>query len=444
MVYNLKKVLNSALESFWLLPSFLVFLSVFLAFGLIYIDELFFDEIQQSVFWLFSGSPTAAQGILIAIAGSLSTIASIVYSIAIISLQQAANNYSPSVLRNFINDRINQFVLGSYVSTIIFAFLILRSVRTDEGGTPFVPALSVAVAIFFTIVDLILLVYFISHIVQSLQATKITNNIYKSLIKQIDRLFPEQIGRAAKEPADNNEIVDKYEKNCEVVEIRSRAAGFVQYYEEDGLKILKNKEIKLLFFPKQVGDFVSEGEIIAKLYGSRGTKEIQEKLFKTISIGLERTEKEDALLSIRQLKDVAIKTMRIDPTTAEYCVNYICSALCHLVRRDFPSPLRKFEGNPTVFLFSRPTWQDFLKESFTEIRKNSLVNAHSAHVVLDAYKQLLGCVTNIYRLRSINEEIVTFKEQLKFDQYEIDERKRLEDLLEEIELIKKRKQEELS
>lgn len=155
-------------------------------------------------------------------------------------------------------------------------------------------------------------------------------------------------------------------------------------------------------------------------------------LKKSIIIGPDRTEKEDPLLPIRQLKDVVIKTFNSDPTTAEYAINYIGSALCQLIKREFPKPIREFKNNPTLFVFNRPNWQAYIEQSFGQIRKKVINNAHGANHLLLVYKELLGCSTTKQRFNSILFEIKSLEEQLQFEKYESEERNNINQTISEI------------
>lgn len=191
-------------ESIGFIPAILVVGAIALAFGMVTIDQVYFEEVRREVPWLFGGTADAARGLLSTIAGAMITVVSISFSVTIVALQQASSQYSPRVLRTFTSDKLNQIVLGMYIATFVYALLVLRSVRTevsDIDGSGFVPALSVVVAIILALICLGLLIVFIHRITQSLQVAEIIRRVHGDLVQQIEVLYPEQIGEPVADPA---------------------------------------------------------------------------------------------------------------------------------------------------------------------------------------------------------------------------------------------------
>src|SRR5437868_15111500 len=91
------------------------------------------------------------------------------------------------MLRNFIRDFGTQLTLGTFVATFVFSVLALGSVANEHGG-PFVPHISVTVAIFLLLVDLGVLIYFIHHVATSIQLTEVVRGIARDLSNAIDGL----------------------------------------------------------------------------------------------------------------------------------------------------------------------------------------------------------------------------------------------------------------
>ncbi len=143
-------------SSFWFLPSIMAMAAVVLAFGLLILDrEVGSDRIDQinSVLWLYSGGSEGTRGLLSAIASSMITVAGTVFSITIAVLTLASSNYGPRLLRNFMSDRGNQTVLGTFVATFLYCLIVLRSVRaSDENG--FVPQIATTFAILLAVASI--------------------------------------------------------------------------------------------------------------------------------------------------------------------------------------------------------------------------------------------------------------------------------------------------
>jgi uncharacterized membrane protein len=122
------------------------------------------------------------------------TVAGVVFSITIVVLTLASSQFGPRLIRNFMNVRANQMVLGTFVATFIYGILVLRNVNSVAGGL-FVPSLSVTIAILMSLLSLGVLIYFIHSVAESIQAQNIIARVRRDLDNAVDRLFPEEIGQ---------------------------------------------------------------------------------------------------------------------------------------------------------------------------------------------------------------------------------------------------------
>ena len=78
--------------------------------------------------WVTSGGPDVARQILIAIAAAVITVTGVVFSITILVLQLASQQFGPRMLRNFIRDTGTQMSLGIFVASFVYSILALQSV----------------------------------------------------------------------------------------------------------------------------------------------------------------------------------------------------------------------------------------------------------------------------------------------------------------------------
>ena len=128
---------------------------------------------------------------LIAIAAAVITVVGVVFSITILALTLASQQFGPRMMRNFVRDIGNQLTLGVFVGTFVYAVLALGSITSDPRGD-FVPHLSITVAEALLLVDLAVLIYFIHHIAKSIQLPEVIAGIARDLLGAIDAEFPEE------------------------------------------------------------------------------------------------------------------------------------------------------------------------------------------------------------------------------------------------------------
>lgn len=142
--FDIREHLRSSL---WFIPSLFVAGAAGLAFVLVQFDR---ESFETDV--LFAGGADGARNFLSVIASSMITFTGLVFSITIVVLQLASQQFSPRVLRSFLRDRHSQVAMGVFTATFTYALVVLREVRSpDSPGGEFVPSLAVTVAFLFVI-----------------------------------------------------------------------------------------------------------------------------------------------------------------------------------------------------------------------------------------------------------------------------------------------------
>jgi len=124
-------------SSFWFVPAVMALLAIALSFVLIEVDALLDVAQADNPSALFTFGPEGARAMLSVIASSMITVASLIFSITMLSLQLASSQFGPRTLGNFMRDRSNQIVLGTFIATFLYCLFVLRSVRGTEEATCF-------------------------------------------------------------------------------------------------------------------------------------------------------------------------------------------------------------------------------------------------------------------------------------------------------------------
>src|SRR5438034_115756 len=151
----------------WVVPTAMVAAAILL-FGVTYgLDRAIANGRMSLPGWAIAGEADASRQVLIGIAAAVITVAGVMFSITILALQLASQQFGPRMLRNFIRDIGTQVSLGAFVATFVYSVLTLGSVAHGSAG--FVPHLSVTVALVLTLGDLGVLIFFIHHVATSIQ-----------------------------------------------------------------------------------------------------------------------------------------------------------------------------------------------------------------------------------------------------------------------------------
>lgn len=177
-------------NSYWFIPSIMLIASAGLAWATINIDQVSNPEDLPVLGpFLYSGGTDGAREVLGTIASSMITVAGVVFSITIVSLQLASTQFGPRILANFVRDRTQQATLGTFVSGFLYSLLVLRVIRTDAPSS--VPHLSVTVAVVLAVAGLSVLIYFIHRVATMIQAPNLVDSIADELRISMQSLFPD-------------------------------------------------------------------------------------------------------------------------------------------------------------------------------------------------------------------------------------------------------------
>ncbi len=216
--------------TFWVIPSILIVVSALLFLATFEIDVAAFHHDLSLPVWIRTGSADAERQVLIAIAAAVITVIGVVFSITILALTLASQQFGPRMMRNFVRDIGNQVTLGVFVGTFVYSVLALGSINSLSSD--FVPHLSTSVAEALLLLDLGVLIYFIHHIAKSIQLPEVIAGIADDLMHSIDAEFPEAVGeRGVPMPPHSGKTVPELLKLIEErgAVVPSQKSGYIQY-----------------------------------------------------------------------------------------------------------------------------------------------------------------------------------------------------------------------
>ncbi len=292
---------------------------------------------------LYTFGPEGARAILSVIASSMITVAGLIFSITMLSLQLASSQFGPRVLKNFMRDRSNQFVLGTFVATFLYCLVVLRSVR-GTGDTGFVPHLTVAFAVLLAAVGVAVLIYFIHHMATSIRIETLLQRLVTDGRVAVDSHFPEKRGHGPpkhEEETGPHRLPNDFDVGSK--QINADASGYVQRIGLNALMRIATKHDLILRIDCRPGLFVTAGECMFSVYPcDRVTDAIADSLRGELVIGRSRTVNQDLEFSIWRIVELAQRSLSPginDPTTAIYCIDRLGELFSRMSGRDVPSPI---------------------------------------------------------------------------------------------------------
>ncbi len=396
MKARLLKYWESLRSSFWFLPSCMAAAAIALAFALVAIDELIIADRLAMPGWIYTGGAEGASLVLGTIAGSMITIAGVVFSMTLVALSLASSQLGPRLLRNFMRDTTNQLVIGTFVSTFVYCLLVLRSIRRADEVL-FVPHLSVTLGVVLALVSLAVLIYFIHHVAVSIQADQVIARVVAELNDGIDRLFPEQIGHAeAQSSVETHGTGWPVEFERDARAVAAAEDGYLNYIDPDALMTLAMQEKLLFSLQRRPGHYIVRGRPLVMVWpGERVADELVRQVNAAFVLGDQRTSAQDIEFSVHQLVEIAVRALSPginDPFTAMTCVDRLGSALCRLAERAWPSRYRYDEHGVLRMITVAPTFADVVDASFNQVRQHARSDAAVTIRLLETIAVIAGAV----------------------------------------------------
>lgn len=240
------------------------------------IDELAYEKLTIDIPFLkslvFAGSPNAARSILSTIAAGWATILGVAFSVTLITLQLATTKYTSHIVSRFEDDKINQLMLGWFVSVVLYSLLVLKTVRTgEETGIAFTPIVGVNVAVFIAILALFVFVLFLHNISMYLRPNSLVSRLTAQIlcsIKSYESRKPSENVLFEKRPPSGGDV--------KLFEIRSRTQGILRHIDWNvlsnsmgDLPKFSNKTSLQMEWLKSLGDWIEKGSILAIVYGDK-------------------------------------------------------------------------------------------------------------------------------------------------------------------------------
>jgi uncharacterized membrane protein len=362
-LFTLRDTLRS---NYWFIPLVTAVFGILLSILTIKLDE----RVGRNLAWVtglvYVDSPEGARAVLSVIAGSMITVAGVVFSLTMVALTLTAQQYGSLVLSNFLRDRGNQFVLGVFTATFIFCLLVLRTIRGVESSA-FVPHISVLVGIGLAIASLGVLTYFIHDVSNSLRASTIVARVSDDLIETIEYMFPLQENGVIREEGSLPEHFDS-----ESQPLRAPESGYLQYIDYEYLLSVTQNSHTIVEIKYHPGQFLIKGAVVGTIWPS---EQVDQRLLKQVGeslvIGDQRTQSQDVEFLIDQLVAMAVRALSPainDPFTAMMVIDRLGEALCLLAAREMVSPF-VMDKNKQVRIVTHPvTFDSMIKSAFDQIR----------------------------------------------------------------------------
>ena len=398
---------NRLRESLWFIPGIMLTSALLLALGLVAVDLRIERDFLLEYSLLFGLGADGSRGMLTAIASSMLTVAALSFTLTLNAVAQASSQYSPRVIRNFLDDKSNQLVFGYFVSVFAYCLVVLRTIRGGDEDA-FIPSIAVFAGLILALGGVMVLIFFIHHIAVSLQLTNIVAEIVEETRESIDNIYPADLGEPVEEDSELYEEAEKALDGREWIKIHSSSSGYIQSIDQEALADLAKKYKLVAKIPVMVGEFISKGAAIAwtTASASDGSKsgpdeKLESEIEQHFSVNRHQTIRQDIGFGIRQLVDIALKALSTgvnDTKTAVTAIDRLGEVIGQIATRRFPSNVRSANGK-AILMVKAPRFEDYVAGAFDEIRASGRGNFAVYLRMIDALAAAIVCARNNGRLR---------------------------------------------
>jgi uncharacterized membrane protein len=377
---RLLSIWDNVRSSYWFTPSILGLAAVLLSTLTLTADQALSGGMLQRTAWFYTGSAEGARTLLSTVAGSMAGIAGVVFSVTVVALTLASNQFGSRVLRNFMRDVGNQVVLGTFIATFLYCLLILRQVHGRNQGLAdtFVPQISILSAVILAILSMAVLIYFIHHIASSIQAPNVIARVTSEIQESIDDMCPQQRGEVPPEEAERRrepqrQIPDSFERDSSW--IPAQKSGYLRRIESGELLRIAEARDLIVRIERRQGQFVVAEEAILRAWPAERVDDwARNSLQNSFAIGRERTIAQDPESGLDQLVEIAL--LALSPSlnnafVAMMVVDRLGEALVHLAGRAIPSPYCVDQQGRLRVINKPPDFPKMFDAAFNQIRQNS-------------------------------------------------------------------------
>lgn len=316
------------LGSLWPVPAVSIVGAIALATVLPHVDAALQRSSGEPLELVFGGGPGAARAVLSAIATSLITATTLLFSLTIVTLQLASSQYSPRLLQTFVRDRVVQGCLAVLLGTFVYALAVLRGIRSADSRAPeFVPRIAVTVAFVLTLLSVGALVAFLSHQVRQLRVETMMRDVHdeaKRTVRSLEELptVPGRPQHLPPVPAHASPVV-------------AAKSGFLTTVHEQRLVRRLVELDAVVRLDRRPGDPVISG-VPAAWAWTRDAEDqldvdgVTDAVREALVVHYEREDGAGPSNGMRTLVDVAVRALSPgtnDPTTAVHALSHVSALL---------------------------------------------------------------------------------------------------------------------
>lgn len=335
-----------------------IIMLLFLALSIISISFDFSEtgkSLKSQIQWLKLRDSSTARTIASSIVTGIISLTVFSFTMVMVVLNQTASQMSNRILDNLIGSRSQQIVLGIYIGTIVYALLLLSTIRDIDSGIQ-IPAFSTYFLILLTVIDLLIFIYFLHYITQSVRYKVIISKTYEQTKDSMTKYCSLE-----NEPAPQPLLQNGYP-------FRTERSGIYTGYNKAILQNLCTKNDFSIYILHPPGTFLLKGTTILES-SEYLSDNIKKRVSDAIFLQNSETIKENYQYGFRQLSEVAVKALSPginDPGTAILSMRALFSLFTYRIC-NFHDNVIIDEDNKARIFTKELTFEDLFAETLLPI-----------------------------------------------------------------------------
>lgn len=363
---SFKQLVIIVRNSFWYLPTLYGIIAIALAIISMFIDRYLASlTLYEQIPSVFLSDINLSQTILSALATSLLTMTTITFSSILVVLTTYLSQFSPRTLQNFITDHHTQRVLGIFIGGFIYTVILLLLVRENDVSSTFIVP---TFAILVSFICLGMFVFFIHHVTTWIKVSNLIFNITSKTITSIHQHYVNEERYQEAPPWESWEFEEL--ATIQPLQLKSKKSGYIEYIEIEKLLQQAIKDNVIVKIEQDLGKYVDKDTPLFSIWHLTNKTHLPVYLsFMTISSDQEPVQ--DVNFGLQKLVEIALRAVSPginDPYTAINSINHLAKILSLLGKKHLATPYHFDRHHQLRIIFEKPAFEDYLYESFYQIR----------------------------------------------------------------------------
>ncbi|AGG65874.1 hypothetical protein H924_02100 [Corynebacterium callunae DSM 20147] len=302
-------------------------------------------------------SSNAATWLLATVAGAMITTVGVVFSLTVVSLQLASDQFSPRVMRSFIRDRLSQRVIGLLVS--------------------------LTVAVILTLITVAGIIVHLDHLAHGLQVGNVARGIAREGEAVASALDDVPAGMRQVDPRDFRDIP------AEAVLIDAPSSGWISQVDLTRVFAVVPPGT-VVRMETRVGAYIHSGEPLFTVWPEPDHRS-RRRLAAAIEVSEIRTMLQDVDFAIRQLVDIGLRALSPavnDPTTAVEVILRLGSLMRTVLTTSLAPPALQDDADRVLVQPWNLSHEEYVAHAFDQLRQMCLDQTEVAAALLRVLRML--------------------------------------------------------